>query len=759
MKRNIIATLTVALTLAYLPFAANAQSAVLKGRVFSINSSGEKAPLPFANLHWLETNKAVQANAEGYFEIENYTEKNGEHRLIASFTGLSSDTLLITKGAKEVIFELQEGGMLEGVTVKVRQKGSFISSIEPLKTEVITVEGLCKMACCNLAESFENTATISVGFSDAVSGARQIRMLGLAGTYTQMLDENVPTATGMAATYGLSYTPGPWLESIQISKGTASVINGYESIAGQINMEHRKPDRSAPLYVNLFASSEERYEANVIASTRFNDRLSSILLVHGSADTRLHDRNGDGFADFPRVKQGNFSNRWLYKAKNGFQYRFGLGFLDEKREGGQIHSHTTPLYQINIENQHLSTYAKMGIPFDGEQTSLGIIGSYHYHDGSTIYGDQSVGGRQKSFIGNESTLFLNLIFQSAFGSNNQHLYSVGGTFRYNKLNAMYTDDLRIFTGNQKVDFGLEEAVSGAFAEYTYSPSDKLSLIGGVRGDYNNLFGTLFTPRAHLKYTVLENTTIRASAGRGYRTPNLIADNLGILANSRTLFVDVKDLTIEEAWTYGASVTQTFPLSGNKSASISVDAFRSNFNKQVIVDVERDASGIYAYNLDGKSYANTYQIDFSIEPVERFNIFATFRYTENKQTMSHGLVKKPLVDRYKGLINLAYATKFEKWKIDVTAQLNGKSRIPTLDGNMANSSYSPNFPMFYAQLTKKFRRLDVYVGCENIFNYMQPDPIIDAENPFGSRFDASLVWGPLMGRVVYGGIRLTLGNAE
>lgn len=741
-----------------IPSIAIAAPKTITGKVLTVDNAGKEKPLDFVSVYWLGSSSIVTTNEKGEFSIPQSTV--GKPKLIASLTGYTSDTLEVSQGVEEVTFILNEGMLLDGAKVVARSRGSFISKLAPVKSEVITVEGLCKMACCSLAESFENTATISVGYSDAVSGARQIRMLGLAGTYTQMLDENIPTAMGLAATYGLSYTPGPWLESIQISKGTTSVINGYESIAGQINMEHRKPDRSAPLFVNLFASNDERYEANIVSAAQLNERLSTVVFAHGSMDTKLHDNNDDTFADMPKVQQVNVGNRWLYKLKNDWQLRLGLGFLDERREGGQI-SHgmvmATPLYETQIENRHFNAYTKLGIPFNGEATSLGFIFSYHYHDEDAKYGSLQPNGKGKFFAGEENNLFGNMIFQSAFGSNHQHKYSVGGSYRYDKTDATYNDRLMLYGVERMVDFGKDESTAGAFAEYTYSPGEHLNVIVGARYDHNSLYGSLFTPRAHLKYNFLQNSSFRASAGKGYRSPYVIPDNMGILANSRMLHVNLNELDIEEAWTYGASFTQTFMLGGSRTAMFSIDAFRSDFQNQLVVDTERDASGIYIHNLDGDSYANAFQVDFSIDPIERFTIYTTFRYTDSKITMSHGKVEKPLVDRYKGLINLAYATRFEKWKFDVTAQLNGKSRVPTRDGNMDNSTYSEVYPMFYAQVTKKFKRLDIYVGCENIGDYTQKDPIIDSQNPFGSKFDASTVWGPLMGRKFYMGIRLTLGQ--
>ena len=717
-----------------------AQKNNIIGTVFSVDASGNKSPLGSTTVYWEGTTIGASTNEKGIFSIQKINTENA--KLIASFIGYTSDTLAIPRETEEVVFELYEtAAQIGSATVVARQRGSYISKLAPVMTEVITSAGLAKLACCNLAESFENTASISVGYSDAVSGARQIRMLGLAGTYVQMLDENTPTLRGIASTYGLSFTPGAWLESIQISKGTSSVSNGYEAITGQMNVEHRKPEHSDPFFLNLYADNDLRFEANITSALKLDEKLSTIILAHGSTETKAHDQNNDGFIDSPKKKQINVGNRWLY-ATEKMVVHFGYRYLTESREGGQIHTNMPNAYTSNIDNKHFNTQLKIGIPFsESGSRSIGFITSYAYHKQNSYFG-------KKGYDAQQNSLVSNILWQSTLDKNEKHNYTIGASLVHDSYNETFIDShfVNSWIGDRT------ESVIGGFAQYTFKPSDKFDLIAGARVDNNSLFKTtFFTPRMHLRYNFVTNSTIRASIGRGFYSPNIISDNIGMLATGRKIVID-PDIKMEKAWTMGLSFTQNFKVSENQSGYVSVDFFHTNFQNQTIVDVEESDQYIRIGNLNGKSYSNSYQIDFSIDPFERFNVFSTFRYNQTKVDMSRGLVEKPLVDRFKALINLAYSTKFEKWRFDFTAQLNGSSRLPLYAAQILGKERSKTYPIFFAQVTKKYKYLEVYLGCENIGDYTQKQAIIDANNPFGTKFDASVVYAPLMGRKVYLGIR-------
>ena len=773
-----------AITLLALGVCAPLRAQELRGEV----RDAEGRPLAGASVYWAGTTVGTSADGGGAFRLHRV---KGRELLVASFLGYVNDTLRVDAATQQAAFGLRaEGVELEGVVVEAVQSGNFVKRDGIVKGEMISFAGLCKMACCNLAESFENSASVTVGYSDAISGARQIKMLGLAGTYTQILDENRPVMRGLSAPYGLSYTPGMWLNSIQVSKGVASVTAGHDAITGQINLEHRKPTDEERLFVNLYLDDELRPEANI--STAFpvsrGGELSSVLLLHGSADTdvRKMDHNGDGFRDLPRSAQFNVANKWLYAADNGMQIRWGWKYVEESRLGGMLDYRNTrsmreamarewdwertggtmPLYGSHIRNRNANGYFKLGMPVgasvydadaqDEKRSNLALVADFDHFDEEAYFGLNDYAGRQNS-VSVQAMYNHYFTYRSSL--------NVGVQARLDYIRESLLNRTPWIDGRTRADYDWDrnEEKVGAYAEYTYAVRDRFSVVAGLRGDYNAFYDRFFlTPRGHVKWNITPSTTLRASAGLGYRSTNVLTDNIGMLATGRAIVVpELGDLDrLEQALTVGGSLTQTFGLVKPGDATLSFDYFRTQFFHAVVVDQEYDPETIRVYGSSGPSWTDTYQIDFSWSPVERLDLFATFRYTDSEMTIRRSdgrpvQVDRPLVSRYKTLLNIQYATKFRRWVFDATAQLNGPARIPTQTGDLADSRHSPRYPMFYAQVSRKVGRFDIYVGCENIADYRQEDPILNWENPYDYRFNSMNVWGPLMGRKFYAGLRFNL----
>ena len=750
----------------------------ITGRV--LDAAGN--PLPGASVYWADTNVGEAADMNGNFRIHRV---KGYDKLVGSFLGYTNDTITTDKTTTEAIFNLIEGVAVESVVVEGNLRGNYISHEGILKNENISFAGLCKMACCNLAESFENSASVTVGYSDAISGARQIKMLGLAGTYTQILDENRAIMRGLSAPYGLGYTPGMWLNSIQVSKGISSVTAGHEAVTGQINLEHRKPTDEERFFLNLYLDNELKPEVNLSTALPVTEdkRLSTVILAHASVDTHKFDHNGDGYRDLPMARQFNIANRWLYQGENGIQVRWGAKYVNDQRVGGQMDFNKSMiedkdgkawynwwreegLYGSVVANQEANAYFKMGKPvgaavFDKEESSemrsnVAMIVDYDFFTEDAIF------GADKGYLGGQHMTNLNLMYTHYFTYNSSLATGLTASSRWVK--ETLTD--RLWSDSNALrNFDRNESEVGAYAEYTYNIKEKFSVVAGVRYDYNAYFRKhLFTPRGHIKWNITPTTVLRGSAGLGYRPTDIITDNIGIMATGRRIVFDTpfgRDFDrMESALTAGGSLSQTISTINYRDMTISFDYFRTELFHSVIVDQERDAENIYIYTTDGKSYTNTYQADLSWTPAERLDIFATFRYTDSKYTITRAdgtqqLVERPLVSRFKTLLNIQYATRMRKWTFDVTAQLNGKSRIPTQTGNIEDSELSPIYPMFFAQVTRKIKMWDIYLGCENIAGFRQDNPILGADNPYSPAFNSACVWGPLMGRKIYIGIRFNL----
>jgi len=731
------------------------------GNVYFIDSQGDKQSIAGANIRFSGSNEWTVTDMDGFFRLKRPDSQ--ESYLVATYTGFKADSLLIAeKGSVEGIeFVLKEGVQLSGVSVKAKQSETSLSKLSVPVSELITTKGLMKMACCNLAESFENSATISVGFTDAVSGAKKIQMLGLSGIYSQMLMENIPTMRGLAASFGWSQTPASWLESIQVSKGNSSVVNGYESITGQINLEFKKPDKTDDLSVDLFADDANEYEINLTGARKVSKNLWTNLLLHASTATNVHDKNHDHFMDMPKTKFVDAFNRWLYdNPEKKIQSRTGIKFLYEDRNGGQSPlCHKADVYYItDIVNKDFTAYNKTGI-FIGDKPgqSIAIINSFTHHELDSYFGAPQT---YKLYNGSQDSFYSNLLFSSYVGNPN-HQYTVGANFMYDNYETFFKDKLPD-NNTPLTPLNRLEVTPGVFGQYTYTYGKNLTFIAGLREDYNSKYGYLFTPRTNLRYAINTNIILRASAGCGYRTPNVIADNIGLMASTRKFDIDaINGLQIEKAWNYGGNITFYIPLWDAKKFTLSLDYFHTNFVNEAVIDLDRDKNWVYFYNSTGKSYADAWQVDASFTPFKGFEVVTAFRYNLSILTLSDGnqryLLEKPLTSKFRGLINLSYATKFKKWLFDCTAQLNGPTRIPSLTGYTTVATESPSYPVMFAQITKNTKRLDFYVGAENILNYKQKNPIINAEDPFVKGFDASLIWGPLMGRVIYAGVRIRLGK--
>jgi len=713
---------------------------IIKGTVITENENREIIALPGADVFWLNADMQTKSGLNGYFEIERSEKTN---ILIISLLGYISDTLRVIDPSEYISVRLIKENEIDEVIINEDLGGEYNSIVSIHVKQVITESGLTKLPCCNLSESFENNASVDVNYSDAVSGAKQIMMLGLDGKYSQIMRENIPLVRGLSSSYGLAYIPGSWMTSVQISKGTAAVINGYESTTGQINIELKKPEDSDKLFFNLYGNSEGKIESNLTTALKLNKNVSTLFLLHGSSLEFVHDINKDGFADMPLMSQYNFLNRWKFIGKNGSKGQIGIRFLQDKREGGEVmflkpEYDSGNFYGIGINTKQYEAYAKFGLLVPGtDHLSLGSMFSFTRHEQNSFFGNNRYSGIQNSF-------YANVIFQTII-KNSKHNLNFGTGFVYDDFQEFFNGD----------DYLRTEIVPGVFTQYTYVIPDKFSMIAGLRTDFHNLFGIFFTPRIHMKYNLNKNNTVRVSAGKGYRTANIFAENSGIFAGSRILITE-EDFLQEEAWNYGINLSSNYRLSGKRKFNWSVDYYRTDFINQIIADINANAYEIRFYNLKGKSYSNSFQAEIGIEPIKRIDISAAFRINDVHVTMNNELIEKPYVNRYKALLTLSYASKFKKWMFDVTNQFNGSAALPDLSTKPDEFQIEDRSPVYYilhTQVTKRFKRIDIYAGSENLTNYKQENLIIDAKNPFGDNFDASIVWGPVSGRKFYAGIRV------
>ncbi len=669
---------------------------------------------------------------------------------------------------------------LNEVQVVQRRKGVTKSRTSAFDTEKISADQLCTAACCNLSESFENSASVDVAYADAATGAKQIRLLGLSGTYVQLLTENTPGIRGLAQLFGMEYIPGPWMNSIQVSKGTSSVINGYEAMTGQINVEFLKPQTSDHLSVNAMLSRETHAELNLTGAWDVDERCATGLFVHGQGMGLEFDHNKDGFLDMPKNYQTNIMNRWYIKDGDYTGQILVRGIYDRRlggqtREQRQLFSDNgrTP-YTIDLRTRRIDGFVKNGYVFDHSlNRSIGIITAASYHSQDNSYGT-------KTWDASQVNAYLNAIFQTNFENpeldpedNHEHKLSAGLSVNFDRFNERVYD---VTLPEQAAPAQItNEVTPGVFAEYTYMYKEKLTLLAGLRADWSNRYGVFVTPRMNIRYAPFEWWTLRGSVGLGYRSPNAFADHAGYLAGNRGWHLP-EHIAQERAVNAGATMTFYIPL-GNKELQLSGEYYYTRLTDGVIADIDRDPHAVYLYNIRTnklQSFAHNWQLEATMEILRGWTMTAAFRYTDVRQSSfntaanTFQLREKPLQNRFKGIITTSYQTPLKKWQFDFTAQFNGPGRmpdgfvIPNGNGQYYVSdgvTYHKWYPQLMAQVTKYFRSCSLYIGAENMSNFTQGNPIVSAEDPYMPDFDASMVWAPTHGWKLYLGFRYALSRPD
>ncbi len=722
------------------PFLFQAQ---LKGLVQGSDSTGKLKPLYGAKIKLKQANTGAISGEDGTFEL--VLPKMLPDTLIFSALGYFPDTIVVDKSdrfsALHVV--LYSAQILPEVLVTFKRQSHSISKMKILHVEELTSAELRKAACCNLSESFETNASVDVNITDAISGAKKIQMMGLDGVYTQLQLENIPFLRGLESSFGLNSLPGTWIESIQITKGTGTVVNGYESMAGLVNIEVKKPQEMERFFVNGYQSNFGRSELNLHGSKILKKGWSTANFAHVSSVYGNIDHNHDGFRDLPQGDNLAILNRWNFNGKK-MEAQFGVNAYQDRKLGGQTtffrgsqnEPNPSAAFGVMMNARHGELFAKTGFFGKKPMQSLGVLYNLKFHEMNGFFG-------LRNFQGVEKRAFVQAIYDDIIGSSD-HKIKVGTSFLFLDLQQR-ADQLQQ---------NRQEQVLGVFGEYTWMTPRVTSVFGG-RLDYHNLFGLQWIPRFHAKVILDEFTDLRLTAGKGWRIPNYLIDNVSLLANAKT-WIAPQNLLPEISWNFGGSIVRELKIAERK-ASLSVDYYHTYFENQLVVDRDEDWSKIIFTNLSLGSYSNSFQTEFSFEPIKGFEVRAAYKFLDVKAIYGGEWRQQVMIPRHRGFLNLAYQTRNKRWEFDWTCSIYGQSRLPiqeNLDvpGTFFNDEKSPVYPMMNAQITHNYKRWEFYVGGENLTRFRQANPIIDAANPFSNRFDATNIWGPIMSTMIYTGFR-------
>ncbi|WP_417265746.1 TonB-dependent receptor [Brumimicrobium sp.] len=738
------------ITIFILGLSAFGQKISIQGSVNSYIDGKSTSPIFGAEVFLKNAKSGDITDEKGNFNIK--TDAQLPDTLIIRASSYHPDTVVISElEGNNYKVTLYPEFVSDEVVIRAKRENSSILRLDPRNVENLTQGELRKAACCNLSESFETNATVDVGLADGVSGSKRIQMMGLSGRYTQLQFENIPFMHNLDQAFGLSSVPGTWIQSIQITKGAGTVTNGYESMAGLINLEYMKPDNIERLFVNGYGSIQGRVELNIHGGKSVGDKWSTAWFVHGASVMQENDRNKDGFRDLPLGDVLIAMNRWKYTAEL-FRAQVGLKVSHTDQQGGQIgfdryaHQSNQGLYGVGIRNTNAELFGKTGFLFKEDVfSSIGIVYYAKYNELNTVFGNRALNAVERRG-------YMNTMYETILGNTNHKLKS-GLSFVYDDLEQ--TMDDRLPNDTTLRNFDRTEIVPGLFSEYTYTGTRSIVVLG-ARVDYHNLYEWQFTPRANYKVDLTENMDIRLTAGRGFRVSNYVTDNLSLMATNLPWYVD-NDIQPEVSWNFGGSWMWDFKLFDRK-ATWTADFYHTLFENQLVVDRDESSEYIRMGNLDGSSFSNVFQTDIKFEPITRFEIKAAYKFLDVKSTTGGELETVLMVPKHRGFVNLAYESRNRRWSYDLTLSVFGAQRLAKVkrpDGTFTEDNMSEVVPMLSGQITHRFKHFEVYLGGENMLDYRLKDPIIDAANPFGERFDATRVYSSIYGVNVYAGFRFSL----
>jgi outer membrane receptor for ferrienterochelin and colicin len=724
---------------------------LLTGKVSFLNKDNEVILVEGVSVYWKDSSIGVISDKTGNYSIPFSKDSN---ILVFKMLGFKQESITIEDIKTYNHTLIEQSDQLDEVVVSKRKKSIQKSYFKTQNIVNVSSEELLKAACCNVSESFETNPSIDVNYSNAITGVKQVRMLGLESPYLLITEENIPMVRGASQVFGLSFIPGPWVESMQITKGTGSVVNGFESISGQINIELQKPVVDEPIFINVFRSNMGRNEMNFHLNRNINNKISTKFFLHADNNNSINDNNSDGFLDHPNYKGINFFNRWQYiNLEKGIVSFLGLRYMKEDKSAGEdvanLKLKRMPwLSEINtqrFDSNFKFGYVNPNIPYQ----SIGFQMAYSNHEQISFFGNRNYNINQDSF-------YSSFLYNSILG-NTMNKFKAGLNFSY--------DDFEELVDFENKKYNRIDKSIGGFFEYSYDNLDKLSLVAGLRYDIHNNIGSFFTPRFHLRFQPLDKSVFRFSIGSGRKSSNIFSENQGVFSSGRNIKILAKTasgkfygLNPEKAWNYGISFRQGFALN-NQEGDVTIDYYITDFQNQIIVDFEKQGE-LQFYNLEGKSFAKSFQIEIDYSINNNINLKSAFKNYDVKKQYNSGFKQNPLTPKNRFFINLDFSSNLNEnnaqWRFDFTYNWIGKQRLPLHSGQSSLKGYSPSYVLMNTQLTRVFsEKFDIYLGAENLGSYTQNNPILGNENPFGTNFDSTLIYAPISGAMIYLGLRLKL----
>lgn len=738
--RQMICIITLFFTLFSISY-----SQTIRGFVYESIDNTER-PVSGATVRWLGAEIRAESKTDGTFQIEQYA---GIQKLIVQHSHFDTDTVEVT--SLPVRISLTRIHQVKGVDISAARPSTYFAPTDQ-KTEVITAKELEKAACCDLSTCFSTNSSVQPEVTDVITDTRELQMLGLSGIYTQVLVDNVPGLIhGLNQSYGVSFIPGPMIDRIFVVKGASSVLQGYESISGLVNVLLKDGFDSDRLYLNAYMNSFLEKQVNLAFAQAFGT-WSTYFFGHSVQQARRIDLDGNSFLDVPRITRYSFLNKWSYLNEDaGRRMQFTFKATDEERQGGQfdytpsLHRGSTSVYGQTIHNRRYEFLNKSEFIFE-DVGRLSIHASASYHEQDAVYGATQYDAAQRG-----------VLFDAhyAFEPFEEHTLILGAAYRMLKLEEEITLLQNPLSKTYNGMYASDESIPAVYAEEKMRLFDnQLTLIGGLRFDFHNEHGTVTTPRIFAKYELDAETSIRTTFGAGFHVPHIFSENTFVLSSSRNVIIRAP-IEPERAMNYGGSLLRLFSM-GELEGSLSIDVFHTQFRNQVVADYDQHVDQIVFENLDDASGSNNLLVELKVKPTHALDTKIAYTFSDVYEKRNGGRKELPFNSRHRFSTALSIAPEDSRWIFSATAEWHGSQRLPDAGLYPVEfrwDNYSKDFLIMNVQATHRWNYFEVYAGIENLFNYTQPNPIINARQPFAQYFEPNFTWGPVKGREIYAGLRL------
>jgi outer membrane receptor for ferrienterochelin and colicins len=739
-----------------------AQDASIHGEV-----TIEGDPAPFVNIYLKDTQLGTSTDDTGTYSIQNL--KSGTYILMATSIGFRPYRTTLKLGEGE---QLEHSFSLETATESLDETvvtGTLkpVNRLEsPVPVEVYSPVFLKKNPTPSIFEALQNINGVRPQINCNVCNTGDIHINGLEGPYTLVLIDGMPIVSGLGTVYGLSGIPNSLIEQIEIIKGPASTLYGSEAVGGLINIITKNSLSAPEFFADGFVTGWGEYNMDVGARATLGKRVDLLLGVNYFNYEEPIDNNGDNFTDVTLQQRVSLFQKWDFRRDYSRIFTLPGRFFYEDRWGGEMQ--WTPefrggdeVYGESIYTRRWEILGKYQLPLE-EKMLLSF--SYNDHHQNSVYGILP-------FLADQRIGFGQLTWDKTLES---HDLLLGTSVRYN-----YYDDNTAATATPEANAPDEVWIPSFFVQDEIGLSDSHAMLLGVRYDYDQRHGSIFTPRVAYKYKLSDHDILRLNAGTGFRVVNLFTEEHAALTGARDVVV-TESLKPERSMNVNLNYLKKIYADNGVFVGIDASAFYTYFTNSIIPDYDTDPNLIIYDNLKGKSVSRglSANVDMSFPSGLKVLVGATFQDVSNTE---NGITRRQiLTENFMGTWNISYEFRSAHMSVDYTGNLFGPMRLPLLGELDPRREFSPVWSIQNIQFTYKgLKNFEVYGGIKNLLNWTpnkgnpfiiaragdpfdknvvfdgQGNAVATEENPYALTFDPSYVYGPNQGIRGFFGLRYRL----